>query len=142
MMIIPHKNPGGRPPAVIDLMTVERAASIGCTVEEIAAILGIARSTLFERKANDPAIEDAIEKGRETGRATLRRLQWDRAQQGSDTMLIWLGKQMLGQRDNAAVAVALSGPKGGPVQSERVTVSITDPIEAARVYQKLMGEDK
>ena len=79
-------------------MTVERAASIGCTVEEIAAILGIARSTLFERKADDPAIEDAIEKGRETGRATFRRLQWDRAQQGSDTMLIWLGKQMLGQR--------------------------------------------
>ena len=25
-----------------------------------------------------------MEKGRETGRATLRRLQWDRAQQGSD----------------------------------------------------------
>src|ERR1700733_12745902 len=138
-MIIPPKRPEGRPPAVIDLLTVERAASIGCTVEEIAAILGIARSTLFERKADDPAIEDAIERGRETGRATLRRLQWDRAQQGSDTMLIWLGKQMLGQRDNAAVAVAVSGPKGGPVQSESVTVSPTDPIEAARVYQRIMG---
>jgi hypothetical protein len=50
-----------------------------------------------------------------------------------------LGKQMLGQRD---VAVALSGPKGGPAQSERVTVSTTDPIEAARVYQRFMGEDK
>jgi hypothetical protein len=46
---------------------------------------------------------------------------------------------MLGQRD---VAVALSGPKGGPVQGERVTVSTTDPIEAARVYQRFMGEDK
>src|SRR5580700_2692665 len=101
MFTVPPKNPGGRPPAVIDLLTVERAASIGCTVEEIAAILGIARSTLFERKADDPAIEDAIEKGRGTGRATLRRLQWDKAQQGSDTMLIWLGKQVLGQRDNA-----------------------------------------
>jgi hypothetical protein len=38
--------------------------------------------------------------------------------------------------------VAVAGPKGGPVQSERVTVSITDPIEAARVYQRLMAEDK
>jgi hypothetical protein len=55
-------------------------------------------------------------------------------------MLIWLGKQMLGQRDNAAVAVAVSGPKGGPVQSESVTVLPTDPIEAARVYQRIMGE--
>ena len=34
-----------------------------------------------------------------TGRATLRRLQWQRANGGADTMLIWLGKQMLGQKD-------------------------------------------
>ena len=35
--------------------------------------------------------------------------------------------------------VAVTGANGGPVQSERVTVS-ADPIEAARVYQKVMGE--
>ena len=56
-------------------------------------------------------------------------------------MLIWLGKQMLGQRDNAAVAVAVSGPKGGAVQSERVVLPVNDPIEAARVYQKFMSGD-
>ncbi len=34
-----------------------------------------------------------------------------------------------------------AGAGGGPVQSPSVTVSVTDPIEAARVYQKVMGED-
>ena len=38
------------------------------------------------------------------------------------------------------MAVAVSGPKGGAVESESVTVSTTDPIEAARVYQRIMGE--
>lgn len=36
--------------------------------------------------------------------------------------------------------VALTGANGGPVQSERVIVPVNDPIEAARVYQKVMGE--
>ena len=34
--------------------------------------------------------------------------------------------------------VAVVGANGGPVQS--VTVSTADPIEAARVYQKVMSE--
>jgi hypothetical protein len=39
--------------------------------------------------------------------------------------------------DKAEVAV-VTGANGGPVQS--LTVSTTDPIEAARTYQKVMGE--
>ena len=35
--------------------------------------------------------------------------------------------------------VALTGANGGPVQSQSVTVSTTDPLEAARLYQKVMG---
>jgi hypothetical protein len=30
---------------------------------------------------------------------SLRRMQWEKAQTGNTTMLIWLGKQMLGQKD-------------------------------------------
>lgn len=30
-------------------------------------------------------------------------MQWQRAKAGSDTMQIWLGKQLLGQRDKQAV---------------------------------------
>jgi hypothetical protein len=86
----------------------------------------------------DPAVADAIEKNRGTGRASLRRLQWEKAQTGDTSMLIWLGKVMCGQRETSVVA--MTGPNGGPVQSERVTVPV-DAIEAARVYQKFMSGD-
>ena len=89
----------GRPPAKIDLDAVERAASIGCTAEEIAAIVGVGRRTLFDHMERDPEITAAIERGKDKGRATLRRMQWQGAQKGNATMLIWLGKQMLGQKD-------------------------------------------
>jgi hypothetical protein len=136
--ICPKEGPG-RPSAVIDLLTVERAASIGCPVEDIAALLGIGRRTLYDHMERDPAVADAIEKGRGTGRATVRRMQWEKAQTGDTSMLIWLGKILCGQRDTSVVAV--TGPHGGPVQSERVIIPVSDPIEAARVYQKLMSED-
>jgi hypothetical protein len=137
MITVPPKNVGGRPSAVIDLLTVERAASIGCPVEDIAALLGIGRATLYDHIERDPAVADAIEKGRGTSRATLRRLQWEKAQAGDTSILIWLGKILCGQRDTSVVA--LTGADRGPVQS--VTVSVTDPFEAARVYQKFMSGD-
>ena len=39
--------------------------------------------------------------------------------------------------------VAVTGANGGPVQTVNATVEIpaNDPIEAARVYQKLMSAD-
>ena len=138
MITVLPKEGAGRPPAVIDLLTVERAASIGCPVEDIAALLGIGRATLYDHMRRDPAVADAIEKGRGTGRATIRRMQWEKAQAGDTSMLIWLGKILCGQRDTSVVAV--TGANGGPVQSQSVTVSTIDPIEAARVYQKVMGE--
>lgn len=98
-LTILDRHPGGRPDVPIDLDVVERAASIGCTVEEISALVGCSRRTMFYRLKDDPAIQDAIERGRDKGAATLRRHQWQKATAGSDTMLIWLGKQMLGQRD-------------------------------------------
>jgi hypothetical protein len=43
---LPKFNPG-RPEKLIDFATLERAAAIGCTKDEIAAVLGITRSTLY-----------------------------------------------------------------------------------------------
>src|ERR1700681_1698837 len=115
MITVPPKEGPGRPPAVIDLATVERAASIGCPVDDIAALLGICRRTLYDHMERDPEVAEAIERGRGNGRASVRRMQWMKAEQGSDTMLIWLGKVLCGQKDTSAVA--LTGPNNGPMQS-------------------------
>ena len=99
----PAPGEGGRPPTPIDLDVVRRASGIGATVDEIAAVLGVPRRTLYDRMEQDPEIRHALDEGRDQGRITLRRLQWQQAQNGNVTMQIWLGKQLLGQRDKHEV---------------------------------------
>jgi hypothetical protein len=95
---------------------IGRLATIGCTDEEIAAVMRISVDTLGRRKKN-PEFAAVLENARGMGKTTLRRLQWHRANQGSDTMCIWLGKQMLGQRDRSE----LTGAEGGPLSVMLVT---------------------
>ena len=139
MTTVPPREGPGRPYAVIDLLTVERSASVGCPVDDIAAILGISRRTFYDHMERDPAIAEAIERGRGQGRGSVRRAQFEKAMGGSDTMLIWLGKVMCDQKETSAFVV--SGPDGGPAKVERVIIPTNDPIEAARVYQKFMAGD-
>jgi hypothetical protein len=98
----------GRPKADIDIVAAERGASIGCTMEEIATLVGVGRRTLIDRVKVDPELREAIDRGREQGRTTLRRLQWKAAEDGNPTMLIWLGKQLLGQRDKQEINGAIN----------------------------------
>jgi hypothetical protein len=93
----------GRPRIVIDYNQIERLAAMQCTEYEIAIVAGMTAEGLRQRKAKDPELLGAIEKGRAKGSASLRRLQWERAQAGDKTMLIWLGKQYLGQKDKNEV---------------------------------------
>lgn len=83
----------GRPRLKIDQKLLYELASIHCTNKEIASILGISHDTLVRRFAYD------LERGREDGKASLRRMQWASAKSGSVAMLVWLGKNLLGQRD-------------------------------------------
>ena len=84
-----------RPRIQIDERRVELLAGVGCTVHEIAAVLDVSHDTIERRFAS------LIEKGRGRMRSSLRRKQVERAMKGSDTMLIWLGKQLLGQKDKS-----------------------------------------
>jgi hypothetical protein len=62
-------------------------------MEEMASFFGCSVDTLERNFA------DTIKKGKDKGRMSLRRLQFEKAQSGNTTMLIWLGKQLLGQKD-------------------------------------------
>jgi len=84
-----------RRPAAIDLDDLKKLAAMQCTQEEAAAWFGIARETL-NRKLRQAKYRDAWHDGQANGRISIRRKQFQR---GTDTMLIWLGKQYLGQRD-------------------------------------------
>ena len=63
---------------------------------------------------DDRAFVEVLERGKAIGRAKLQRLQWQSAIAGSDTMLIWLGKNGLGQRDKMALrSGGASGDRSG-----------------------------
>lgn len=81
----------GRPKKQIDPKLLEDLAGIGCTNEEIAHVAGCSSDTLTRNYA------EHIKSGRENAKVSLRRKQWAVAMNGSTGMLIWLGKQMLGQ---------------------------------------------
>jgi AraC-like DNA-binding protein len=83
----------------VNLHQLDQLARIHCTYEEIAAVLGCSTDTLARRFA------ERIEKGREEGKMSLRRVQFRAALLGSTTMMIWLGKQHLGQADQSKVQV-------------------------------------
>ncbi len=82
-----------RPRKPISEDQVIQLAAINCSYAEMAAVLDIDASNLTRRFAQ------VIEKGRATGRMSLKRKQWEMAMGGNITMLIWLGKQNLGQTD-------------------------------------------
>ena len=91
-----EKHPGGRPRIEIDFDIVSKLASIQCTQEEIASVLGVSLSTLDHNQEFLRIFRDK----RQSGKASLRRKQWQMAvEQGNPTMLVWLGKNYLGQQD-------------------------------------------
>jgi len=77
--------------------TVFKMAQVGCTDKEQAHILSISETNLRGK------FRKQIDEGRSQLRRSLRRAQLDAAINGKNpTMLIWLGKNYLGQREPKA----------------------------------------
>jgi hypothetical protein len=124
---VPPNGQSGRPHVDIDWAAFNTLCAVACTREEIAAYF----------KCSIPTIERAVlrEHGMRYGEyyaqhashmtAALRRKQIQLALNGNVTMLIWLGKQYLGQSEQQKTEV--SGPGGSPIEvnvanvRERVT---------------------
>ena len=90
-----------RQPIVIDWPKVDAMCQIQCTGEEIASVLGISYDTLERacKREKEKGCAEYIAEKKQGGKASLRRRQWQAAQDGNPTMLIWLGKQYLDQSD-------------------------------------------
>lgn len=88
-----------RPKIILDMELITGLARIHCTQAEIAGILHVSKDTLTRNKEFCFIYKKAIEEGK----ISLRRLQWQKAQDGNTTMLIWLGKQYLNQTDKTDV---------------------------------------
>lgn len=75
---------------------------IFCTGEDVAFVLGVSYDTLERRVKEETGetLSDFIKKHQSFGRISLRQKQYKVALDGDVTMLIWLGKQHLSQKQN------------------------------------------
>jgi hypothetical protein len=92
----------GRKKIQADPLSLERLAEMQCTDKEIAAVLGFSSKTFQTRMKDDPEFKEAIERGREKGKVSLRLLQRRHAEgEGGPAvnMTIHLSKHTLGQFD-------------------------------------------
>jgi hypothetical protein len=101
-----EKHPGGRPKKIIDYEVVNKLASIMCTQEEIASVLEISARTLQRDEEFCRVYKNALD----AGKMSLRRAQMKKALAGDTSMLIWLGKQILGQKDHIKEEVDVTQP--------------------------------
>lgn len=101
----PGKNTSGSKIVSIDASAniweqIKGLARLQCTPREICSFLDLTPKYLDDLSKADhgKGFKDLIEEWSEAGKCSLRRKQWKLAET-SATMAIWLGKQMLGQRD-------------------------------------------
>lgn len=114
----------GRPRINIDLDIVGNLASIGCTQEEIASVVGVSARTLQRNYA------EIIDRFKNKGKASLRKKMWDKAVKKDNTnMQIFLSKNYLGMSDK--------------VQQTNITEPLPLIIEAqAEDVKDLNGKEK
>jgi hypothetical protein len=89
-----------------DWERIEELCLIQCTGEEIARIMRVSYDTLERRIFDNYGVNAAeyIKTLASDGSCSLRRAQWKSATEvGNVSMQIWLGKQMLGQKDKEEI---------------------------------------
>ncbi len=96
----------------IDWNLVAEYLEAGCSGVEIAAQLGVHENTLYQRCKSDLEKDFVAFKQEKqaSGESLLRKVQFDAAIKDKDrAMLIWLGKQRLGQKEKGEQDIKVDG---------------------------------
>jgi hypothetical protein len=128
---------GGRPRKEIDQRTFEELCKIQCTLAEIAGVLRVSEDTVerwCEREYGE-GFAEVYKKHSAGGKSSLRRQQFALAMKGNATMLIWLGKQYLGQTDR-------TDRTEGDVSEEELNAAIETMIERKSKSLNAVGDGR
>ena len=136
----------GRPKIVLNLEELERLSRLNCTMPEISAYFDIPLRTLEDKFANELDVRKAIEKGRATGKLSLRRRQIQIMEETNNpTMAIWLGKQLLGQTDKQEIIQEINIEDRKVLDISRLTDDDLNNLERTLKYalvdESESGED-
>jgi hypothetical protein len=93
-----------------DLQRIISMVRIQCTADEICQVFDMSRDTLNRRleEHGEENFSTLYKKHRAEGKASLRRAQWQFALAGNPSLLIWLGKNELGQTDQIKQEIDLT----------------------------------
>jgi hypothetical protein len=91
----------GRPRIEIDWKELDKLCGLQCSLEEIAGWFNCSIDTIEARikETHGMTFPEYFSQKRSGGKISLRRKQYETAMSGNVTMLIWLGKQYLNQKD-------------------------------------------
>ena len=109
----------------VDWDQFDKLCAIMATLSDIAGFFDCSEDTIERavKRVKKCGFADYIKRKSAKGVVSLRRKQYEIAMTGNPTMLIWLGKQYLGQRDRQAHE--LTGKDGGPIETADKT-KLTD----------------
>jgi hypothetical protein len=115
------KKPG---PKTIELNwdEFEKLCQIHCTLQEIAGWFKCSPDTI-ERRCMDSfgrTFREVHAEKSATGKISIRRKQYQLAMEGDKTMLVWLGKQVLGQVENFDFRLKKEEEAAGELTDEEV----------------------
>jgi len=105
---------GGRPRIALTpeaLATARYLAGIACTAKEIASVLGISVRTL-DRRLRESGLGGSgefIKKHSAPARVQIRAMLWNAVEAGNVTAMIWLGKQLLRQKEPSRTELRTGG---------------------------------
>lgn len=91
-----------RPSTDVEWKTVDEMLMAGCLGTEVAAYYGIHPDTFYKKVEQQKGMGFTayLQEKRSKGDALLRTKQYEKALKGDNTLLIWLGKNRLEQRES------------------------------------------
>lgn len=106
-MYIMTEKKTGRPEKQIDKEQFEKLCQLQCTIEEFCCYFDCDDKTLTKwcKKTYGKGFSEIFNIKRGNGKISLRRKQFAVALEGNPTMLIWLGRNLLGQTDKIDLSV-------------------------------------
>jgi len=92
---------GGRPTIELDKKQFEALCGFQCTLAEIASHFDVTEDSVIRwcKRTYKTSYSSVFEQKRGKGKVSLRRRQYQKAMDGDTAMLIFLGKNWLGQAD-------------------------------------------
>ena len=128
----------GRPKKPFSYYQLDQLCKIQCSGQECASVLNMSYDALNDRleKEQGKGFVEYYKEKSAVGKKRLRRVQFELALGGDKSMLIWLGKQYLGQSEKQEI----SGAAGGPIKTEKTVQLSNLTNEELALLEKVLAK--